>query len=54
MEVVLDDCSISNAPNGVLSKWEDVYTGLLNPGAGNNKSNNNNTDHSVKGFLSFK
>ena len=51
MEVVLDDGSISNAPNGVLSKWEDVYTGLLNPEAGNNKRNNNNTDHSVKGFL---
>ena len=49
MEVVLDDGSISNAPDAVLSKWADAYTGLLNPESCNN--NNNNTDHIVNAFL---
>ena len=52
MEVVLNDGSISNAPNVVLGKWADAYTGLLNPQAGNNNiNNNNNTDHIVNDFL---
>ena len=50
MEVVLNDGSISNASNVVLSKWADAYTGLLNPHPGNN-NNNNNTDHIVNDFL---
>ena len=49
MEVVLDDGSISNAPDAVLSKWADAYTGLPNPESCNN--NNNNTDHIVNDFL---